>query len=53
VELFPVTGQKFLIRTANDQQQQTITNKTPNLDASNHGNNLTPVGIKQILAMHF
>jgi hypothetical protein len=45
--------EKFLIRAANDQSQQTIINKTPHFGVSNRGNNLARLGIKQILAMHF
>jgi hypothetical protein len=45
--------EKFLIRTVNDQPQQTIINKTPHFGAANRGNNLARLRIKQILAMHF
>jgi hypothetical protein len=37
----------------NDQQQQTITNKTPHFGIANRGNNLARLRIKQIGAMHF
>jgi hypothetical protein len=37
----------------NDQQQQTITNKTPHFSVANRGNNLARLRIKQILGMQF
>jgi len=37
----------------NDQQQQTITNKTPHFRMTNRGNNLARHRIKQILVMQF
>jgi len=37
----------------NDQQQQTITNKTPHFRGGNRGNNLARLGIEQILVMQF
>jgi hypothetical protein len=45
--------EKNLASTDNDQQQQTITNKTPYFRLANRGNNLARQSIKQILVMQF
>jgi len=52
-DLFPARSTKKSLQTTNDQQQQTITNKTPHFRLANRGNNLARNPIKQILVMQF
>jgi hypothetical protein len=48
-----LSDEKFLIQTMNDQQQQTIINKTPHFGVANRGNNLARLASNKYLPCIF